>query len=124
MTKTLSTSTSNPTKRKPAKAKAKLPSACDRYIPPEVDAELTPLTRAFVHSLFDRIDELTKRIEKLEAKVNAKLTPLNSSLPPSSLHPHAKLTPKKPKSNRKQGGQPGHKRHSRPLVPTEQFPNN
>lgn len=120
MTKTLSTSTSNPTKRKPAKAKAKLPFACDRYIPPEVDAELTPLTRAFVHSLFDRIDELTKRIEKLEAKVNAKLTPLNSSLPPSSLHPHAKLTPKKPKSNRKQGGQPGHKRHSRPLVPTEQ----
>lgn len=120
MSKTLTKSASEPKKLKPAKVQAKSPNPSTRFIPPEVDAELTPLTRAFVHSLFDRIDELTKRVEILEAKLAAKLTPQNSSLPPSTQHPHAKPLSKKPKSNRKQGGQPGHKRHSRPLVPTEQ----
>lgn len=64
MTKTLSTATSSPTKRKPAKAQAKSTFACDRNIPPEVGSELTPLTRAFVHSLIDRIDELPNRLFK------------------------------------------------------------
>lgn len=90
----------------------------DRFIPPEVDAELTPKTRAFVHLLFDRIDELTKRVEKLEAML-AKLTPQNSSIPPSTVHPHAKPLSKKPQSSRKRGGQPGHKRHQRTLIPTD-----
>lgn len=120
MSKTLTKLASEPKKLKPANVQAKSPNPSTRFIPPEVDAELTPLTRAFVHSLFDRIDELTKRVEILEAKLAAKLTPQNSSLPPSTQHPHAKPLSKKPKSNRKQGGQPGHKRHSRPLVPTEQ----
>jgi transposase len=98
----------------------------DRYIPSDVDAELTPKTRAFVHQLFDRIDELTERVEKLEAMVAkleatvARLTPQNSSIPPSTVHPHAKPISTKPKSSKKRGGQPGHKRHVRPLVPTEQ----
>ncbi|WP_197527412.1 IS66 family transposase [Pirellulimonas nuda] len=67
-----------------------------------------------------RIDELEKRVASLTAQVQ-KLTPRNSSLPPSSEHPHAKPQPPlRPGNKRKQGGQKGHKRHLRALVPSEQ----
>ncbi|WP_390621609.1 hypothetical protein [Roseimaritima sediminicola] len=50
-----------------------------------------------------------------------KLTPCNSSLPPSTEHPHAKPKRKPvPGKKRKQGGQKGHKRHLRELIPSEQ----
>lgn len=85
-------------------------------IPPEVAAEMTPAVRAFV-------EVLLARIAKLEAEVaewKRKKTPQNSSLPPSSEHPHAKATPETPKSGRKRGGQPGHAKCERPLIPTGQ----
>lgn len=87
-------------------------------IPPEIDAEMTPAVRAFVNSL---IEYYERRITDLESKVQ-KLTPQNSSLPPSTQHPHAKPSKSKPKSKtkRKRGGQPGHRRHQRPLLPQEQ----
>ena len=46
--------------------------------------------------------------------------PRNSSVPPSSEHPHAK--PPRPKSPaaRRPGGQPGHTRQERPLLPSGQ----
>jgi len=88
-------------------------------IPPEVDAELTPLTRAFVLMLFVQIRQLESRIEILESRSN-KPTPQNSSIPPSTVHTHGKPKPKKPKSKKKRGGQPGHKRTLRVLVPSEQ----
>jgi transposase len=85
-------------------------------IPPEVEAEMTPAVKAFVIKAFTKLEE---RIAKLEEQIQ-KLTPRNSSLPPSSEHPHAKPEPKKkPGKKRKQGGQKGHKRHQRELVPTE-----
>ena len=100
-------------------------------IPAEIDAELSPKARKFFGKMIDdyerRIAELMKRVEELEAKleeVEAKLqqlTPKNSSLPPSTQHPHAKdVKPKKTKSAvKKQGGQPGHARTTRALIPTE-----
>ncbi|MBB3210750.1 hypothetical protein FHS27_006598 [Rhodopirellula rubra] len=89
-------------------------------IPPELEAEMTPAVKAIVLALFDQIDELEKQVKSLTNQVE-KLTPRNSSLPPSTEHPHAKPKPK-PRSGkkRKQGGQKGHKRHLRELIPSEQ----
>ena len=61
---------------------------------------------------------LLARITELEARLNQ--SPQNSSLPPSSQHPHAKPAPAKPKSNKRPGGQLGHPKHERALIPAEQ----
>ena len=83
-------------------------------IPDELAAEMTPAVRAFV-------DVLLQRIANLEAEIAAlNKTPRNSSLPPSSEHPHAKPASQKPSSGRKPGGQPGHLKHERALIPVEQ----
>lgn len=81
-------------------------------IPPELEAEMTPAVKAFVLALLRRLDEAEAKIEKL--------TPRNSSLPPSTEHPHAKPQRKPTGKKSKQGGQPGHKRHTRELIPSEQ----
>jgi transposase len=65
------------------------------------------------------VAELEARIEELERQVKGK-TPQNSSLPPSTQHPHARPQPPRRKSKRKRGGQPGHEKHERPLIPTDQ----
>ena len=70
-------------------------------IPPELEAEMTPAVRVFVESLLGRI-------RKLEARVGA--NPQNSSLPPSTQHPHARPQPPKRKSKKRRGGQPGHEK--------------
>jgi len=80
-------------------------------IPPELEAEMTPAVRAFVQSLLDRI-------ARLEGRLGA--NPQNSSLPPSTQHPHAKPQPPKRKSKRRRGGQPGHEKHARALIPSDQ----
>ncbi len=89
-------------------------------VPLELEAEMTPAVKAFVLSLFAQIDDLKKQVADLTDKVE-KLAPRNSSVPPSTEHPHAKPKRKKsPGKKRKQGGHKGHKRHQRELVPTEQ----
>jgi transposase len=62
---------------------------------------------------------LEKRIADLEARLNTNST--NSSRPPSSDPPGIKVKrrPPAPPSGRKRGGQPGHKQHTRALVPPE-----
>jgi len=80
-------------------------------IPPELAAEMTPAVQGFTESLLARIAYLEGRLG---------LSPQNSSLPPSSQHPHAKPKPRKGKGKKKRGGQPGHPKHERPLIPTEQ----
>jgi len=62
---------------------------------------------------------LLAKIQELEARLNK--SPQNSSLPPSSQHPHAKPRREsgKGKKKRKRGGQPGHPKHQRALLPAE-----
>lgn len=79
-------------------------------IPPDLEAEMTPAVRGFVKMLLDRI-------ERLEG---GRKTPQNSSLPPSSQHPHARPPMGKRKSKKKRGGQPGHAKRERPLIPSDQ----
>lgn len=109
-------------------------------IPPEIEAEMTPAVKAFVVSLIDliesqaaQLDDLSKKSDSLVGQVQTladqvqkltdqdqKTTPRNSSLPPSTEHPHGRPKPKgKPGSKRKPGGQKGRKRHLRELIPTE-----
>jgi len=84
-------------------------------ITPEQLAALPPDFQALLRSV---IEYYERRIAELEARLNK--SPQNSSLPPSSQHPHAKPPSKNPKSKKKRGGQPGHARHERPLLPTDQ----
>ena len=94
--------------------------------PPSISAEqlaaLPPEFRALLQAVIDhyeaRIAVLEARIVELERQVPR--TPQNSSLPPSTQHPHAKPLPKKPRSKRNRGGQPGHPKHERTLIPVEQ----
>jgi transposase len=87
-------------------------------ITPEQLASLPPDLGAIVRSL---IDHYERRIAALEAELAAaKKTPRNSSLPPSSQHPHAKPPARRPTSKKKRGGQPGHAKHERALIPLEQ----
>jgi transposase len=76
----------------------------------------------------DPRDELIAALRRQIAELQAELAALkealrkssrNSSKPPSSDGPRVKARPKKPSSGRKPGGQPGHKRHERVLVPPE-----
>jgi transposase len=82
-----------------------------REITEELIARQSPEAQAIIRLLLARIAELESRLNK---------TPRNSSLPPSAQHPHAKPPRKKDKSGKKRGGQQGHVKHERPLIPTDQ----
>jgi transposase len=87
-------------------------------IPPEIAAEMTPAVRAFVDLLLNRIETLEAEVAELKQRLNR--SPQNSSLPPSSQHPHAKPAPPRKPSGKKPGGQPGHPKSERALIATEQ----
>ena len=74
-------------------------------------ARQSPEVQAIIRLLLARIAELEARLNK---------TPRNSSAPPSTEHPHAKPAPQKEKSGKKRGGQPGHPKSERALIPPEQ----
>lgn len=82
----------------------------------EIIARQPPEAQAIIRLLLAEIAKLEARIKELEG---GRKTPQNSSLPPSSVHPHAKPASSKRKSKKKRGGQPGHEKHERPLIPTE-----
>ena len=75
--------------------------------------------QAIIRALLAENAALRAELEELRRQVKG-ATPQNSSLPPSAQHPHAKPKPRKEKSKRKRGGQPGHKKHERRLLPTEE----
>lgn len=85
-------------------------------VPPEVLERLPPEAQSLVAALLAENAELRSRLSALEARLGK--NPRNSSLPPSTEHPHQKPPPQT-KRRRKRGGQRGHKRHERALVPTE-----
>lgn len=78
-------------------------------------ANFGPEAEAVIRALLAEIERLKSRLAELEARK----TPQNSSLPPSNQHPHARPE-RKARPKKKHGGQPGHKKHERALIPTEQ----
>ena len=80
----------------------------------ELIARQTPEAQAIIHALLAKIRQLQEQLNQ---------SPRNSSVPPSTEHPHAKPPRPQPQATRLRGGQPGHPRHERPLLPTEQCDN-
>ena len=84
----------------------------------EVVERTPPEVIRLLVQLLDRIEKLEAENRELKARLG--LNSSNSSKPPSTDPPKHKRKPPEPKSGRKRGGQPGHRRHERPLVPPEQ----
>lgn len=94
-------------------------------ITPEQLAVLPPEIRAVVQALIDHYEGqlavLRAENEALRAELaHVQKNSRNSSKPPSTEHPHAKPPPAKPPSQRPRGGQPGHEKHERALIPAEE----
>ena len=89
-------------------AQPPLPQALWDTLSTEVQAAVSGLVQSF-----------EKRIADLEEQLGKNST--NSSKPPSSDPPSVKRRPPAPASGKKRGGQPGHHRKTRPLVPPEQL---
>src|SRR5580704_18294442 len=92
-----------------------IPEALWNTVPPDAQASLM----AVFDSLLSRIAHQDQRIVDLEARL--KLNSTNSSRPPSSDPIGLKRKPPTPPTGRKSGGQPGHARAQRPLVPPEKL---
>jgi transposase len=98
-------------------------------IPQELWDTISPAAQAALLVVFEgqrrEIEVLRARVSQLEAAVadlKARLNQnsSNSSKPPSSDLLHVKRRPPEKPSGKKRGGQPGHERHMRMLVPTEE----
>src|SRR5512136_2340853 len=70
-----------------------------------------------IAELTAQVEALKTRVKDLEERLGR--TSRNSSKPPSSDGPALPPRPKKPPTGRRPGGQPGHERHERELVPPE-----
>ena len=79
----------------------------------QVIAEL----RALVERQAATIERMSLRIADLEEQLRKNSS--NSSKPPSSDRPGTRKYPPKKRSGRKAGGQPGHPKHERTLLPVE-----
>src|SRR4051812_33400763 len=77
---------------------------------------LSPEAQAAVSAL---VQSFERRIADLEERINKNST--NSSEPPSSDPPSVKRRPPAPATGKRRGGQPGHHRQARSLVPPEQL---
>ena len=100
-------------------------------IPPEVDREMTPAVRAFFQAQRAQWDEerrvMQGRIDELEAKVDRLERQLKLQNKFGHVDPAAGVVPTPPPpprqksaTKKKRGGQPGHKKAERTLVPVEQ----
>src|SRR3954463_7302373 len=80
-------------------------------LPPEIWAATPCAAQALILAQRERIRDLEGRLGQTSA---------NSSRPSSSDPPQAPLRQKAPPSDRKRGGQPGHRGAFRPLLPVEE----
>lgn len=85
---------------------------------PAARASLPPEVVALLDWQAEQIAQLTARVAELEAQLGK--NPRNSSQPPASVHPHAKPAATRAPSSRRRGAQPGHAKHERALIPTDQ----
>ena len=88
-------------------------------LPPDLWNALPIEARALIEALLSQVQTLQAEVATLKARLD--LNSSNSSRPPSSDPPHVKRQPPRPTSKRKRGGQPGHKRAVRPMVPPERL---
>src|SRR5262245_34379537 len=93
-----------------------LPADLWDRLPPEAQALILAL-RAEVAELRAKVREQQEQIQGLQERLNQNST--NSSRPPSTDSPTVKRRPPRPASGRSSGGQPGHERQQRPLLPPD-----
>lgn len=92
-------------------------------LPREIWERTPPEAQALILSLIEQVQILSRRLDELEATNRKLLERLgknsrNSSKPPSSDRQRVKRAPPRQSSGKKRGGQPGHPRAVRPLVPS------
>ena len=87
--------------------------------PPEVQVYIRALEARLesLEALEAKVHTLEEQVRTLEEQLNQ--SSRNSSRPPSSDSPSSPR-PKRPRSTRRRGGQPGHRGHTRTLIPVEE----
>jgi transposase len=90
-------------------------------IPRELWDQIPPVAQAALILAFQhyqrRLDALDAEVRALKERLGLNST--NSSKPPSSDGPDVKRRPPEPTGQRPRGGQKGHQRHTRPLLPPD-----
>jgi transposase len=86
---------------------------------PELWSRIPPEAQVIFREMAETIKRLEARVAELERRLG--MNSQNSSLPPSTQHPHAKPAPRPKPSGKRPGGQPGHNKHERALVPPERL---
>jgi transposase len=96
-----------------------LPQQLWDQTPPEVQVYIRALEARLesVEALEATLHMLQEQLRTLEERLNQ--SSRNSSRPPSSDPPQS-ARPKRPRSKRRRGGQPGHRGHTRTLIPVEE----
>jgi transposase len=92
-----------------------IPDELWNAVPPEAQAVIAPVFA----ELRQRLADLESQVRDLRARLQLNST--NSSKPPSSDPIGIKRKPPTPSSGRKRGGQPGHRKAHRALVPPEKI---
>src|SRR5215510_10205808 len=85
-------------------------------LPADIWRRTPPEAQAYVRALETHVAALEGMVQALQVQLQQ--TSRNSSRPPSS-DPPQNVRPRRPRSHRRRGGQPGHAGHTRTLVPVE-----